>query len=575
MLTPGHCEDLHRSGLTDETIERSGIYSAHEGGTRGILGYGAGPGMVIPYPSLNVDGKSSYFRVKIDHPGPDGKRYRSPKGQPNRLYVPKLLDRAILADPSTPLWVTEGEKKALKASQEGLGCLALPGVWSWRTRQHERERSAPIPDLDQVAWRGRTVYLIFDSDLASNPSVKLAEFGLARELGRRGARVLAVRLPGGPKGEKVGLDDYLLTHSVEALCAIEPIEIHHPALRIGPEAIEVHDLLRREYAEPPALVGGGILPRQALGFIGGPPKVGKSSLALNLALRRTLGLPWLGFETTPGRVLVLQAEIPERELQGRLRLMLQDLGGDPPARRLFLATYRGLKLDRMEGLKACRRLVEALHPDLLILDPLARFYSGDENSAREVGRLVGALDELIQSLGLAVMVVHHTAKPSMTDPREGGLRLRGSSALFAAADSVLVLDKTEGGLFKLGFELRHGKEPEPMLLQRTDRLWFIPAGPPEDLLAVAALIQETGLRYRQLVQAIQASEGVSKATAERLLKRAKEAGLLALIDGEYHGALTPSRRPHAAGEESALSGGESLATLTRPQAHHDVEANQR
>ena len=50
------------------------------------------------------------------------------------------------------------------------------------------------------AWRGRTVYVVFDSDLTTNPSVKLAEFGLARELGRRGAKVLAVRLPGGPNG---------------------------------------------------------------------------------------------------------------------------------------------------------------------------------------------------------------------------------------------------------------------------------------------------------------------------------------------------------------------------------------
>lgn len=551
MLTPGHREDLHRSGLTDETIALAGLCSATEHGVRELLGYGAGPGLVFPYATL--DGKRSYARVKIDHPGPDGKRYRSPKGQPNRLYVPQLLDSLdpfLLADPAIPLWITEGEKKCLKACQEGLACVALPGVWSWKTRDRD-DRSRPIPDLDAVTWKGRTVYVVFDSDLTSNPSVKLAEFRLGQELRRRGARVLAVRLPGGPNGEKVGLDDFLLTHSVEALCALEPVEIHHPAMGLGPEAVEAHELLRREYAEPPAIVSGGILPRQALAILGGPPKVGKSSLSLNLALRRALGLPWLGSPTAAGRVLVLQAEIPERELQARLRLMCQDLGGELPERRLFLATYRGLKLDQMEGLKAGRRLVEEVRADLLILDPLARFYSGDENSAREVGRLIGGLDELIQGLGVAVLLVHHTAKPSATDPREGGLRLRGSSALFGAADTVMVLDKAEGGLFKLGFELRHGKEPEPMLLARSDRFWFTPSGPPEDLLAVAALVRKTGLRYSQLVQAVEASEGVSQRTAARLVARAKDAGVIALRGGgEYCATVTGC---HAAGDSEGSS----------------------
>ncbi len=223
MLTPGHHDELSRSGLSIETIGRAGIYSATAEGVRDVLGYGAGPGLVFPYPALN--GHAPYARVKIDKPGPDGKRYRSPMKQPNRLYIPALLDAKVLADPATPLWVTEGEKKSLKACQEGLPCIAVSGVWSWRTRQTDQRVSAPISDLDLIAWRGRLVYLVFDSDLATNVKVQMAESALAKELRRRGAHVLAIRLPGGPDGEKCGLDDYLLTHNVEALCAIEPMEI--------------------------------------------------------------------------------------------------------------------------------------------------------------------------------------------------------------------------------------------------------------------------------------------------------------------------------------------------------------
>jgi hypothetical protein len=139
-----------------------------------------------------------------------------------------LLEPTILTDAKTPLWVTEGEKKALKACQEGLACVAVPGVWSWRTR-NAKDQGVPIVDLDHVTWRGRTVFIVYDADLATKRPVRLAEYALAKELERRGATVQAVRLPGPEKG----LDDYLLTHSVEALCAIEPVEVLDPAIVPG------------------------------------------------------------------------------------------------------------------------------------------------------------------------------------------------------------------------------------------------------------------------------------------------------------------------------------------------------
>jgi AAA domain/Domain of unknown function (DUF3854) len=550
MVVPGHRSELHASGLSDETIDAAGLYSATAAGVRDVLGYGGGPGLVFPYASVN--GGGAYARVKLDRADPDGKRYRSPARQPNRLYIPPLLDRVLLTDPGTPLWVTEGEKKALKACQEGLACLALPGVWSWRTRDH-RDRSVPIPDLEHIVWRGRTVFVVFDSDLAANASVKLAEFGLARELSRRGAQVRAIRLPGGANGAKVGLDDYLLSHSVEALCALEPIGIQHPELRPGPVAVEIRELLRKDYPDLPAIVSGGVLPKQGLAVLGGPPKVGKSSAALNLVLRRTFGADWLGFATATGRSLILQAEISERELQSRVRLMLQDLGETlPDERRIFFATHRGLRLDRHDGLQLCRRLVQEARPDLLIIDPMARFYSGDQNSAREVGRLIGALDDLIQAYGVAVLLIHHVAKPSKDEPREGGLRLRGSSALFAAVDSVLLLDKAEGGGFRLAFELRNGKEPEPMRLARTDTLWFLAAGPPAELLAVAAKVADVGLRWRDLVAAL-VDSGATKRTAERRISEARKAGLIE-ADGFEVYRPTATYRQVARGGEASTDG---------------------
>ncbi len=326
---------------------------------------------------------------------------------------------------------------------------------------------------------------------------------------------------------KVGADDWIASGRGADLPAM-------PRRAAGQaQPVELNALLAKQYNEPPAIVGGGILPRGGLLIFGGPPKRGKSLALQQQALARSLGWPWLGFSTTPGRTLVLQAEIPEPQLQARVATQSASLATPIPEGAVHFVTERRLRLDRPEGLRVVRHLIEGLEPDLLQVDPIARFMSGDENSTREMGRLVAGLDELIQSYGVAVELCHHTAKPSADDAREGGQRLRGSSALFAAADSVLLLDRDGADAFRLTFELRHGPEPAPLRLQRTPSLWLEPAGPPADLLAVAAIVERLPLRYAPLIQSIEADLGVKERTAQTLLARAKRAGFVVSEGGVY------------------------------------------
>jgi hypothetical protein len=231
--------------------------------------------------------------------------------------------------------------------------------------------------------------------------------------------------------------------------------------------------------------------------------------------------------------------------------MSQALEAPIPEKRLITLTYRGLRLDRTEGLHACRRYLEQTHADWLIVDPLARFFGGDENSSRDVGLLIAALDSLIQELGVAINLVHHTAKPSALDPRVGGYRLRGSTALFAAADSVLLLDRDDDA-FSLSFELRHGKEPSPLRLERTERLWFVPAGPPEDVLAVVKVIGPLTLPWAALVKAVKADLSASQATAERLVRKALKLRVIGKdSDGLYSSQPSTITNPHV-GSDGAV-----------------------
>ena len=191
MLLDHHRAKLVACGLALETWSRARLHSGSVDEVRELLGYGgAGTGLVIPY-------DDHYARVRIDNPGPDGKRYRSPRGEGNRLYVPSILEPSVLADPTRLLYVTEGELKALKATQETFPCIALPGVWSWKAKVHGK--SLPIADLDRVSWKGRRSIIVFDSDLTEKPPVAWAEHELVKELRHRGADVYLLRLPEGPK----------------------------------------------------------------------------------------------------------------------------------------------------------------------------------------------------------------------------------------------------------------------------------------------------------------------------------------------------------------------------------------
>jgi hypothetical protein len=225
-LLPQHLEDLRRSGLSDETIRACGFFSlADPKRVSELLRWQRparqlGPCLAIPF--RGPSGLNGYVRLKPDRPRKakqDGKpvKYESPLGLPNRLYVPPHT-AATLNDPTADLIITEGEKKAAKADQEGFACVGLVGVEGWSKKRPKDKPDAPrelIDDLAAVAWEGRNVFIAYDSDAAQKEGVRWGEWNLAEALAAQGAVVKVVRLPA-DEPAKVGLDDYLVAHGAEA-----------------------------------------------------------------------------------------------------------------------------------------------------------------------------------------------------------------------------------------------------------------------------------------------------------------------------------------------------------------------
>lgn len=82
-------------------------------------------------------------------------------------------------------------------------------------------------------------------------------------------------------------------------------------------------------------------------------------------------------------------------------------------------------------------------PVLLILDTLHTTFSGEENSAKEMGAYIRALHKIREATGAAVLVIHHHGKNGT---------VRGSSSLVAAANTHLEFEPTanDGVILKCG-----------------------------------------------------------------------------------------------------------------------------
>ncbi len=237
-LNPNHKADLLKSGLSEKTIQESGIHSISDPARiRSILNCSPkiaksfGSVMVIPFTDL--DGRNGYSRIRPDKPRTDSNgrkiKYESPVGEPNQAYIPASVRDKLTT--KHELFITEGEKKALKGSQEGFPTIGLVGVHGWKAKGEARL----LPTLERIDWRGRSVYVVFDSDIREKPQVQSAESWLCHILQTFGANVKVVRLPDGPIGDdgkpaKIGLDDYLVANGPSDFAkllesALDPIEL--------------------------------------------------------------------------------------------------------------------------------------------------------------------------------------------------------------------------------------------------------------------------------------------------------------------------------------------------------------
>ncbi|HPL97323.1 MAG TPA: DUF3854 domain-containing protein [Smithellaceae bacterium] len=192
---PKHLADLQKSGLTDATIALAKIESIRPDRIDKELGFRV-PNLESVY-RIPYDDKFSRFRC-FYFEGADGQKYLQRRNTGNRLYIPMNINRDLFQDATKPIYITEGEKKALRACQEGLFCIGLSGLWNWKNSGSDEL----LDDFKLIHFHNRIVKLVPDDDWLSlnkhgyKKNLKPAVYRLAGKLKERGASVYIVNLEG-------------------------------------------------------------------------------------------------------------------------------------------------------------------------------------------------------------------------------------------------------------------------------------------------------------------------------------------------------------------------------------------
>lgn len=137
-----------------------------------------------------------------------------------------------------------------------------------------------------------------------------------------------------------------------------------------------------------------------------------------------------------GSVLLFAAEDPMPALRSRLESLARNHGLTLDQVDIRVIRADSLRLDRHGDREKLAATVDHHRPALLILDPLVRLHSLDENQAGPMAELLGHIRALQRSSGASIAIAHHSRKNSA---RSAGQSLRGSSDLYAFVDSLVSL----------------------------------------------------------------------------------------------------------------------------------------
>ena len=192
---------------------------------------------------------------------------------------------------------------------------------------------------------------------------------------------------------------------------------------------------------PPLI--GGVLRQGHKMLIAGPSKAGKSFALIELCAAIAEGREWLGWKVAQGRVLYVNLELDKASCEHRFADIYNALGWKPEnLRNIDIWNLRGksVPMDKLAP-KLIRRAAKRDYL-AIIIDPIYKVITGDENSADQMAHFCNQFDKVCTELGCAVIYCHHHSKGAQGAKRSMD-RASGSGVFARDPDALLDLIELE------------------------------------------------------------------------------------------------------------------------------------
>ncbi len=185
----------------------------------------------------------------------------------------------------------------------------------------------------------------------------------------------------------------------------------------------------------------GVLRQGHKMLIAGPSKAGKSYALIELCSAIAEGKKWLEWNCTQGRVMYVNLELDRASCLHRFKDVYTALGIAPDnLSNIDIWNLRGrsVPMDKLAP-KLIRRASKKNYI-AIIIDPIYKVITGDENSADQMAHFCNQFDKVCTELGCAVIYCHHHSKGA-----QGGKRSmdRASGSGVFARDPDALIDLVE------------------------------------------------------------------------------------------------------------------------------------
>lgn len=209
-----------------------------------------------------------------------------------------------------------------------------------------------------------------------------------------------------------------------------------------PEMVSLSDYKGAPPRLPEELISG-ILRQGHKMLISGSSKAGKSFLLMELCISIAEGAAWLGFPCKRGRVLYVNLEIDPASCINRFLKIYEGLGLPMThSENIVIWNLRGHAIPLDQLVPKLIRRVRDQHLDAIVIDPIYKVITGDENNASEMGAFCNQFDKICTETGCATIYCHHHSK-GMQGQKKAMDRASGSGVFARDPDAQLDMIELE------------------------------------------------------------------------------------------------------------------------------------